>query len=573
RLEQVSIGVGLGVGCLTTVLYWIGLAGGLWLPVFVLLTLVGVGLAARFLLLLSRRPATPPLSPQQRWSRAAVLVIALSVLCVVGNLIGALAPPSFSDALIYHLYVPKQFLLEHRVVELSGIWQHYQSMAVEMLYMMALAFGSPRGASVVCAGLGILTAVGTFLIGSRLAGPLVGILAAAIFYDNAMTAWESTSCFVDLGTAALGTLGFYALLVWDQDRRRAWLIVGGLLLGFAASCKLNAASLAMVGAVLAAYFSWRSGEGMRVALARFVGIGVLAALPVVASLVRAWILTGNPVYPFATALFGANPDRADLDWVFANYGVGYSLWNRLLAPWHLFSHGAAFENGQYLSPLPVLMAPVIAFRAYHERKGRAAILGVVIGLLVIWAAGAHVARYAIPIEPLLAVLAADALCWLASFGGRRRVIVVVTAGTFLLVGTLGTLVYDRQFAAVTFGRESEDAFLRRNTWFYDALREACASLPPGGRILTNAQRSTFYLDCPQGRANDSDFEDPARLRAAVAKGGYTEILILGSEPLEKILSTRAPYVEPVWQREADIAVSRTLNRMAKGSAALYRIVQ
>jgi len=237
----------------------------------------------------------------------------------------------------------------------------------------------------------------------------------------------------------------------------------------------------------------------------------------------------------------------------------------------MFSNGVKFENGQYLSPLPVLMAPLFVLRAYQERKWRAALLGAVLGLLVIWSAGVHAARYAIPIEPLLSVLAADALCWLASFGGRRRAIAVVTAGTFLLVGTVSALVYDRQFVAVTFGRESEEAFLRRNTWYYDPLREACASLPPGGRILTNAQRPTFYLDCPQGRANDDDFQDPTRLRQAISKGRYTEILILGNESLERTLGARAPELQRVWQREVEVMVSRTRNIRDRRTASLYRI--
>jgi hypothetical protein len=80
------------------------------------------------------------------------------------------------------LYVPQQFLLAHALIELHGIWQHYQLMAQELLYLVSLAFGSSKGAAVLCAATGLLSAAAAFLLAARLAGPTTGLLAAAIFY-------------------------------------------------------------------------------------------------------------------------------------------------------------------------------------------------------------------------------------------------------------------------------------------------------------------------------------------------------------------------------------------------------
>ena len=571
-IERVSLGLGLGFGCLAVVLFGAGICGLLTRITFAFLLLPAVleGVFA-----VRQRRLHKNDWQLMRWfldlSVIGRLLIVLFVLCATANVMGALTPPNFIDALIYHLYVPQQFLRAQAIVELSGIWQHYQPMASELLYMVALAFDSPKGASLLCAVMGLLAASGTFLLGRRLAGPLAGTLATVIFYNNAMMAWESTSCFVDLAVAALGTLGFLALIHWADSRRRAWLVVAALLMGFAASCKLNAGAFVLVAAVIVAALSVQAGERAYLALSRLLAFGLVASLPVLPWLIRSWVLTGNPLYPFATPLFGGNADRAAIDWVFAHYGVGYSFADRVLAPWHLFTQGGAFENGNYLSPLPMLMAPVIALRAWREGGPRVLLLAAAVGLLALWSAGAHVARYVLPIEPLLCVLAADALCWLGSFRGRRQAMAVLCGGAFLLFGTASTLLYDKQFVPVAFGRESESRYLQRTTWYYDAFREVCAGLPPGGRVLTNSQKPTFYLDCPQGRANDHDFDDLPRLRRIISEGHYTDVLVMGNESLEAKVASLGSMVQLVWQRTVDLLVSRTFGRTAKHSVAWYRV--
>jgi hypothetical protein len=194
-------------------------------------------------------------------------------------------------------------------------------------------------------------------------------------------------------------------------------------------------------------------------------------------------------------------------------------------------------------------------------------------MAAIWAAGAHVARYAVLWEPLLGVLAADALWWLVTFGGRRRFVAVATASVFLLFGTAGTVLYARQFAPVAFGRESDDVYLRRNTWYYDLFPEVCAELPPGGRVLTNAQTPTFYLECRHGRARDSEFADPARLRQIIASGHYTDVLVLGNEGLEAKVASLGADVQLVWKRQVQVMTRRILGLTASHSVALFHVVR
>jgi hypothetical protein len=289
-------------------------------------------------------------------------------------------------------------------------------------------------------------------------------------------------------------------------------------------------------------------------------------------LIRTTWLTGNPLYPFATSIFGDNPERAAIEWVFQQYGVGYSLGDRLLAPWHLFTQGGSFENGNYLSPLPTLLAPVILLRAWKSRGDRLWLLLAAFLLFTTWALGGHVARYVIPIQPILCVLAADALFWLGQASSRRRLMAITLGATFLLFGTVTTLIYDKQFLPVTLGRESEDQYLQRTTWYYHVFQEVCAALAPGGRVLTNAQKPTFYLDCPQGRVSNSDFDDPARLRRLVIEGRFTDVLIMGNKELEtKLEVALGSDLKQTWTRNVEVMVSRTFGRTAMNTLTFYHL--
>jgi hypothetical protein len=566
RLEQTAVSMGVGLGLLGFVIFWLGLAGLMNRWVFLVLMVPAAVMGLRWLWL---GVYAHPTEGSLGWPGKVAL--ALLGICAAFNIVGTLAPPSFIDALIYHLFAPQQFLKHGALIEIPAVWQLYQPVSIEMLFTAAHALGAARSAALITAGLGLLAAAATALLGRRLGGRAVGWIAAAMFYCTPMTAWESTSCFVDLAVAALGTLGIYALLQWQKSRERGWFVTAGLLLGFTAACKLNAASFVIAGVLLEGYAALRRREPAKLVVGRMALLGALALLPVIPWYLRSWILTGNPIYPFGASVFGDNPEWRSIRWIFQGYGVGYGLADRLLAPWNLFSRGAAFENGHHFNPLPVLMAPIILWRARTDWL-RTAVLVCALILFGFWVMGGHVARYLLPIQPLACVLAAEALCWLGSFRGSRRIMAVGFGGAFLLFGTLNTGLYDKQFFPVVFGRETETSYLARTTWYYETYREVCALLPPGGRVLTNVA-PTYYLDCPHERALDAELSSPERLKALLANGRFTHILILANEPMESKVARLAPEVRPLWHRRVEVVVSRSFGRSDTLPVGLFEVVR
>ncbi len=562
RLERLTVGSALGAGFLAGAVFLLGMARHLGRVAFALLLLPGTVLGA-WLLARPGSPGAPPAGPP--WLRR--LLLGALGACLLANAVGALAPPSFVDALVYHLFGPKEYLRRGAVVELPFVWQLYQPTAVEMLYTLGLGLRGADLAALMDVWMGLLGAGGAALLGRRLGGPLAGLAAAAAFYCGAMVAWESTSCFVDLGVAAFGGLSLYAVLRAMDGGGRGWLVTAGLLGGLAASCKLNGALFVAIGSAVALYESLRRGRGLGGSLRAAAAFGAVGLATVLPWYLRAYVLTGNPLYPFATQLFGDNPDIAPVRWVAEHYGMGHSALDLLLAPWRLLTNGTRFENGQHLSPLPILLAPLIVPRAATQGENRS-LLGASLLMFLFWLATGHIARYLVPVQVIGTALAADAFARAIEGGALKRWgALVVTLGS-IAVGTANTLAYDRQFLAVVFGVETENAYLSRTAWFYSVHQQVNRELPANARLLTDLA-PTYYLDRPHVRARPEVFTR-ADLAAVLAGGGFTHVLLHADPGAERRLAT-VPGVKLLWTRDAENAYSRTFGGTVRHRVTLFRV--
>jgi hypothetical protein len=569
RLERITITIGLGAGLILVATFLLALVKVIGRGPSLVMVLPAAAFGAWRLV---SAPGEKGPSIQPRW--LGIGLYAAIGLCVAANIIGTLAPPTFIDALFYHLFIPRAYLRAGGVVQIPYIWQSYQPLGVEMFFALGLSIRGAVLAALMHAGLGVLAASGTWLLGRRVAGPLGGLLAVAIFYCTAMVAWESTSCFVELGITAFATLGVYCLLRWKDDRSWSWLITAALLIGAATTCKLTAVQLPAVCAVLIVWIQWRAGQRLSATLGRaalFVAIALSFSVP---WYVHSYLWTGNPVYPFAAGIFGANPDYHDVWSILSHYGPGHGFGDIVLAPWRLFSNGAIFECGQFFSPLPFIFAPLILvrLRASQDRQLLAAAVAM---LFVIWLATAHVARYLIPLQTLAAVLAADAMIWAASVVGKRLHARLLFAIGALLVGfgTLSTLLFLRTLAPVVFGRESVESYLSRTAAFYTTYRQVMNDVPPDALILTN-QGPTYYLDRPHQRMRDADFfVGSDRLAQVIAAGKFTHILLHDHPEIEPAILALGPRVRLLWHRDLDTPVSRTFGGTMKVPSFLFEVVR
>lgn len=324
-LEWGVLCAGVGLGAIQAMPFALGALGvltpaGVWLA----LGLLAVALAhdaaavARGVLLAARRRMRRR-APAWAVATACILAVPIGVA-----LLQALCPPTAQDALGYHLTAPKRWLQAESLCYLPAIPHTNSPLGVEMLYTISLAVWSDTAAALIHFAFGALSMCALYALGRRLRGPAAGVAAAAAFALGVPRLWALPSFIVAYVDLAVVFETLCACLAWLHLRRdgdRGWLWCAGLCAGFAGSFKLTAAPLGVVLALLTAAVRLRASEPPSAAFREAAGLLGISLLPILPWLGRAWVLTGNPVWPMLSGLF---PTR---DWS-SEAGAAYSAYFR-----------------------------------------------------------------------------------------------------------------------------------------------------------------------------------------------------------------------------------------------------
>jgi hypothetical protein len=494
ELERFLATMGVGLGGLYAIALCLSPLGLLEPVPLVAIAGLGVVLAA---LHRPRRLMRPRL-PVGTFERCA---LALIVAAGVFALIGALAPEVEYDALWYHLDLPKRYLEAGSLVDFRCQYVAHYPSATELLFGYGLALADAIAAKLVHFGMGVLLALATYRLGIQVASRRAALLAAAILVVTPTVTWEATTAYVELATAFFVVLGLSWVIRFAETQARGALALAGLFTGLALATKtlalIAAAPLALLVAIAA-----RGRPRLRLGSAiGFLGIALVPALP---WLLRAQIETGNPVFPSAYGLFGADSDlwtpQADAAQQAFYDHFGYrdgAGWIPAL-PWDLTMHGAAF--GGSLGVAYLILLPL----ALRRRPSRAFALtaGFCLGYIALWASplSSVQMRFLVPVLGPLAVLAGagfDAAWQLA----RERVpaAAALTAGLVLAVlalalppfialhepdgeGTLTHVLREVPLDAVT-GAESEAHYISRRVPAYPAIQRLNSLAGPHDRVV------------------------------------------------------------------------------------------
>ncbi|MCS6777825.1 MAG: hypothetical protein RMJ43_14295 [Chloroherpetonaceae bacterium] len=320
-LERGLFAITLGLGAVSHVPFFLFAVGAGRPAILVTMVLALTLLFLRDTMQVARgawRALRDALQDAPAWS--AVLLLALFPLLVV-TLFGALCPPADPDGLHYHLTAPLRYLREGRFVYMPTFLHVHWPLSVEMLFAVGMAFKLHYAAALVQYGLGILLLIATYALGKRAGGSLTGWLSAGLLFP--LIRPEMNWAYVDLGIGLYTLMSVYALyLGWLQREKQGedarypsfWPLwrLSALCAGLAATAKLLGIVTIVVLAGVACMLLLQeasAGTGSRAdrigALqwpARMLGIGFLVVSP---WLIRTWILTGAPLYPYFGGLFGA----------------------------------------------------------------------------------------------------------------------------------------------------------------------------------------------------------------------------------------------------------------------------
>ena len=402
-------------------------------------------------LFIGRRHLTPLITEIRNWWNASCrtdgsvdwLSLMIGVVVLFLSLL-ALLPELMHDALAMHLFVPYYLAANHywSFDQTTYVWA-VMPMLGDWIFSFVHMLAGEVGARLI--NLACILVLAAQLHHVVLAGSKSGHaakLSVLVFLTTPLTFTEATSLFIE-APWALFVVTAIILLVQQclgSVNGRALRVIG-LLLGFALATKLGTLPILIAATPFALYLLYRQGRGE---LIKSAGSGLLLlGLAGIVPYLTAWMLTGNPVFPFFNAIskspfypfqnFGPGSFNHGVDWTLA-YRVMFSASDYLEA-----SVGAG--GVQWL----VLLAPLIlVLVAVRHRQGLLLAVIALTSIVLTFQAMSYL-RYVFPATVLLGMSMGLALGALDSWGpvlrrGMTLVCAVVVAVNLLFYSS-GTRAY------------------------------------------------------------------------------------------------------------------------------------
>ncbi|MFH1538367.1 MAG: phospholipid carrier-dependent glycosyltransferase [bacterium] len=442
-------------------------------------------------------PAGEP-APRPAWAPAAWVVLAAAA---AANLVRCLAPPTAFDALSYHFAVPKLYLAEGTVKFLPTIPYSNFPLTAEMLFLPALAAGSPAAASMLHAGFGLMTAAMLFFWARRNFSLPAALVSAVVFYLTPLVSLESPTAMIDLVATFYAAVAVMCLApekpAGDGADSAA---AAALFAGIAVSVKWSCAIVPAIAVVLLLLRHIAGKREIKISPARLMLLSALFVAPSLPYLVKNFILAGNPVWPVLAGVFGGrdiDPGSAArlIAHIKGHAGLGHSFAHLLRLPWDMTMSEWSFEGA--ISQTFLCFVPLYIL----VRKNRNAnfLLAFSLAYIPLWFMFLNLSlRFFLPVIPLLAAAVGHIVTELP--GRSLRLLAGCALAVQLCFSLLTSQVGESGLAndfRVIAGRESRENYKTRHMPEYELYKWINANAGPDDRVmLGEILNKGYYLDVP-----------------------------------------------------------------------------
>ena len=497
-IARLVLSLVLGMGTIAILVLVIGLLGLLsawWVLAISAVMMAGLVLVSRQAIAASKRGLVDACNDAGNVTWFASFCLVLLAAFVVLNWIGALAPEIMFDALKSHLALARIYASSHQVSGVPYSMGSYWPLGGDLLLTVGYLLGGETAAKLLHFWAGLLTAGMVYAAGRRLDSRLAGVAAATIFYAPPIIAWESTTAYTDLCWTMYVAGALFMLLVWQEEQHPVPAAAAmGLLLGFAMGVKPTAGYAALGVGLVMLWRAWRSrSKQWRRDVWSFVVVTSVTILVGGIWYLRAYLLTGNPVFPFLNAVFKSPlwyPRNERFN--YRMYGFGVTPIALALLPWRL-----TFVTSRFCETLDgttgalyLGLAPLVLL--FLRRASRLwAIAFVSLFFCLLWAFSVQYLRYLLPALAGLAIMAgwATAAIW-GNWRRRGSLVIWILPAVFLAFAAFALPVSLQQYwniptlvpFGVVLGRVSREDYCAQRIPSYVTLKYASEHLDGGDRI-------------------------------------------------------------------------------------------
>jgi hypothetical protein len=483
----------------------------------------------------------------------------------LATLIVALGPPLKFDALVYHLTLPQNYLLNGRIAydPENMFWGMPQ--VAQLSYLPMIALGGASAAAVYGWLIGLTASIGLLgFVVQRFDVRSAWVALAALFGGFSLAASLSWA-YVDWHTILFGLSLLIALEYWVIKSDSKNLLIAGALAGLAIAVKYTA-GVVFLGGIL---FVLAAGNSNKFKSIFIFGIGaVLAVFP---WLLKNFLATGNPLYPFGIASGAMSPLRLTL---YQSQPVEGNWLDFFLLPFRATFYGV--ENATIigrpgynssLGPLLLGLAPlslILNFQKEQWQFVRRIGLFSLVGVLI-WGFGSRFSGHLIRTHLYFSLFPAFATLSGAGFAalGKLKVPNVRAerlGGTLVLLVLslnliqLGYSVQAKGYLEVIMGERTDRQYLEDNLGWYIIAMDSVKKLSTDERALLMWEPRGYYCApmCDSDETLDHWLDairsngDPNSVLRAWRQQGYTHLLYYDGGA-KFIRESDEQYMQTEWQ--------------------------
>ncbi|MEO8275424.1 MAG: hypothetical protein ABI639_04350 [Thermoanaerobaculia bacterium] len=549
--------------------------------------------APRFAALRSLRVSGSPAGRPAHLPGVALAASALTALALAGlELVLAIYPPIAFDETLYHLPFVRAVATSGGLPFLAELRFPVFPQLSEVLSAELMIFGGDTATHFVALLAVLVTAVLLWCWGTEWGGeavPGLGWMAAALWLGNPLVTYLSGTGYVEPTLALFATAAAYAHWIWRRSGIAGWLMVSAVCAGAAAGTKylglFVVAALAVAtllprlransstkrsanaaGSSSAKPAAREGGRSLGVDLALFAVIATIALAPWYGRLV---VQTGNPLFPYLSAIFGRNDwtpvhfrggggAKSMNDWI---AGTMQAVQRLITLPWDVVARRQRVGGLPPLSPAYLVGIPLLLLGMRRDRALRG-LLAAIVAYLAFFLALPADARYLVPVLPVLGLGIAVAASSL--FGGdrfrRRRSLTVAVALLLAMPGWLYGIYRVALLGPPPLSPSAREEFLHSALTYYPAVAAVNRLVLPGQAVYgLHLEESRYYVHGtflgdwygPHRFSLVLDrLQDPAALLATLRSWQVAYLMVNRSTPAAALLEGAGPSFAPVFENRA-----------------------
>jgi len=229
-----------------------------------------------------------------------ILIILLFINITI-IFISLFTPPTSSDAIAYHMTVPKLYIQNKGYIETPFIIQSATPFNIEMLYQWGLWFGNYYTSKMIhfMFFVFILVLLYTYSI-KWFSNKFIGILSLAFFVFNSFSLYFASTAYITFGVSFYIIGASLMFMEWLKTRVRGYLIISAIYSGLAAASKTTALGIILIFSIIAFITELLNRKKIGV---NFILYGALSALLCAPWYIKNWIILNNPVWPYMYNIF------------------------------------------------------------------------------------------------------------------------------------------------------------------------------------------------------------------------------------------------------------------------------